>query len=264
MTIATHRPSAWFASVLALLICQLAAADVSVTVEEGGRVQVTADQASNGDILESLARELDFSVVVEDAAWSAQERHFERAGSPERVLKALLGSTNHLLSYRGDAVSGVTVLAEGAGAAQLLTSKSSSGPVAVDSADTTSEGWSTEADEAGATPHWKRTHQTVGVTPQDAATEEEEVAEGSLPKPTPISSLLQSRAQAATQHNKPPPASQSQEIKVPDMEPPVREGIPAGIDLAELARLTQQAHQDVQNMAEQLRRAEAQMKANQP
>ncbi len=264
MTIAAHRLFAGIATALTLRVCQLAVAAVSVQVDEHGRIQVSADQASNRAILESLSEKLDFAVIVEDAEWSAQVRRFERSGTPEKVLKALLGNTNHLLSYRGNAVAGVTVLAEGAGGAQMLISKPSSGPVAVDGRESTGKARHRAADVTTSAPHWKQGGQQVTNTPEDAAEEETEFAAGTPPEPTPVSSLLQRRAQAATEYKPPPPASQSQEIKMPVMEPPVRDGIPAGIDQAELARLTQQAHQDVQNMAEQLRRAEAQMKANQP
>jgi hypothetical protein len=237
-----------------LALVSLAAwADVEVVQVGETRLEVVVRDASNREILESLGNKLSFNAVVEDSGWASERRSFERTTDIDTLLRSLLSGTNSVLSYVDQSVSSVTVLAPGSPRPFL-----SFGSEVAPTTDATLPNVSASSSGYEGRPLTtaKANSRLSGTKPGSA--DEREVDKDIQPAPTPVADLLRTRAQI----NPVKVVAGTGSQEAPSV--PAYAGGIDGIDQATMQRLTRQAHQDVKNIAEMLRRAEAQLAAESP
>lgn len=235
----------------------VALADVDISQRQNGKLRVAAEDVANGAILESLSRELRFRLTIDNAQWAKQKRSIERTGNLDAILKTLLSGTNHLVSYDGDGVSSVAVLTPGSRGPGAVASGPSNTPLAAASAgDPQQRPTPITAEMLGAEPtpvdpsavaDAQTDSSQANATDTEDPTEEKALTS----TPTSINQLLRTHASA----------SLSDAATGTDAMPAVALRAPADPQAPNpaLARITQQAQQDVQAMVKMLRQAEAQL-----
>ena len=249
------RPLALFiaAGVLtsgATLWAPVASADITFE-DKGTRFSVEVSDEPIAEVMDELSERFDFSVDGYPSNWSKEPMNFHATGNLERVLRALLKDTSHVFEYRTDLETKVTritaikLLNEGeAGfvAAPLRTSPSngvsqnnnSQNPGAINRSRAPSGAINRRSSNGG------QSRLNEPDLPIDAANRSGSNA--SVSANTPGSGLSQSLEARARQAN-PTDNSASQATS------------PAAVN-PDMQALTQKAMQDVQGLAEALRKAE--------
>jgi len=245
-----------FASLIVCIALLTAAitvrAEISIRETDDGQLSVSATDERNDALLEALGRELGFRAEILDETWAAERRNFARTDVPEKIVRSLLAGTSTLFGYGAPDADGqapimaVTVISPG-------TAGPMPDPIAARSGlgliDPGLQGFTQKSATLGAeAPRGKdsvRKPAPVGTSPA-ATTEREE-------EPGGVAALLAARARPAGVAVRPSAAPSAASSAA----------LPAGeIDQAQLQRLTQQAHQDVQALAAALRQAESQLGAD--
>ena len=263
------------AATVALALGVAVHADIQLEKPRPGAADLTVVNERNQAVIDRLAQEYGFDVSVNDAVWAAQRRDFERAGDLERVLNSFLNGTNYVLSYRklddgSESISGVSVMGP-QGKAGIVASNAGR-PV------TPVRDPVVDIPEQAAIPDLPPGHPMPDVAAYDDGfdpldddldavdtdDEGDEEREARNVAPPTVNDMLQNQARqlqagTATARTRLRTSTGSAPAPVPQSSDP---NLPAGIDQAELQRLTAAARQNVQQLAQALRQAERSVQQN--
>ena len=218
----------------ALFFVAYASADIDISERNGGRVvALEVNDASRAEVLEALAERFDISVGGEATHWSDVPIELSVSGDLETVLNALLQDTSAVYGYftsrSGDTrINSVTLLNRGKGGFVASPAPATPTPAA------------RQVREIGTGLRDRNgVEQTVVLDPGLTAG----VSSGD--SPSRLSSSLERRARMTAGTRAEAGATVQTDVTL------------EGDAKADMQALTRQALQDVQNLAEALRRAEA-------
>jgi len=256
---------------LSALCGPLVSADITFEArgEEGRGERFSLDVRDEpiAKVMDKLAERFDFEVDGYPEHWSDEPMSFSATGNLERVLRSLLKDTSHVFEYHTDTktkttrIAGLKLLNEGVDGFVTTTTKSSSNsapnsprPPAV-AGSIGNERTSTEAlasPRAGSTNNFSN----GSAESTNAIDGSEGNRSATRTASAPVSGLSRSLETRARQSSSATAAANSTASNSA-ASPATSQGNPAAnISDADMQALTQRALQDVQGLAEALRKAE--------
>jgi len=249
-----------YAATIALTaLCSTGAfADISIEDRNGARFSLDVRDEPIAKVMDKLAERFDFSVDGYPEHWSDDPMNFSATGDLERVLRSLLKDTSHVFEYHTNADTNTTRIAAlkllNEGVAGFMANQPSPANTLPDSPSQSGVTPGTGnrqpgrlADRASRQERAEREERDLALDSAEAGAANTAAAnQGPAAGVSGLSASLAARARQSSAT--PTPTTSS--------APPVAAPVDPSVPNADMQALTQKALQDVQGLAEALKRAE--------